>query len=58
MRELHAILAIAQRDLMKLLRDRPRLVTTLIFPLLFIGILGGSLQANLGRSVGFTVWPL
>lgn len=53
MRELHAILAIAQRDLMKLLRDRPRLVTTLIFPLLFIGILGGSLQANLGRSVGF-----
>ena len=53
MSELGPILAIAQRDLMKLLRDRPRLVTTLVFPLLLIGVLGGSLQANLGRHVGF-----
>src|SRR5437868_15415796 len=53
MNELGPILAIAQRDLMKLLRDRPRLVTTLVFPLLLIGVLGGSLQANLGRHVGF-----
>jgi len=53
MNELGPILAIAQRDLMKLLRDRPRLVTTLVFPLLLIGVLGGSLQANLGRNVGF-----
>ena len=53
MSELGPILAIAQRDFMKLLRDRPRLVTTLVFPLLLIGVLGGSLQANLGRSVGF-----
>src|SRR5712691_11801470 len=51
--EIGPILAIAQRDLMKLLRDRPRLVTTLVFPLLLIGVLGGSLQANLGRNVGF-----
>ena len=47
------ILAIAQRDPMKLLRDRPRMVTTLVFPLLLIGVLGGSLQSNLGRNVGF-----
>lgn len=53
MSELGPVLAIAQRDFMKLLRDRPRLVTTLVFPLLLIGVLGGSLQANLGRSVGF-----
>lgn len=53
MSELGPVLAIAQRDFMKLLRDRPRLVTTLMFPLLLIGVLGGSLQANLGRSVGF-----
>jgi ABC-2 type transport system permease protein len=53
MSELSPVLAIAQRDFMKLLRDRPRLVTTLVFPLLLIGVLGGSLQANLGRSVGF-----
>src|SRR5256712_7468850 len=53
MSELGPVLAIAQRDLMKLLRDRPRLVTTLAFPLLLIGVLGGSLQANLGRNLGF-----
>ena len=53
MTELGPVLAIAQRDLMKLLRDRPRLVTTLVFPLLLIGVLGGSLQANLGRNLGF-----
>ncbi len=53
MSELGPVMAIAQRDLMKLLRDRPRLVTTLAFPLLLIGVLGGSLQANLGRNVGF-----
>ncbi len=53
MSELGPVLAIAQRDLMKLLRDRPRLVTTLVFPLLLIGVLGGSLQANLGRNLGF-----
>jgi ABC-2 type transport system permease protein len=53
MTELGPVLAIAQRDLMKLLRDRPRLVTTLVFPLLMIGVLGGSLQANLGRNAGF-----
>jgi ABC-2 type transport system permease protein len=52
MREASAVAAIAQRDLMKLLRDRPRLITTLLFPLLFIGVLGGSLQTNLGRSAG------
>src|SRR5438270_572854 len=39
MSELGPILAIAQRDLMKLLRDRPRLLTTLVFPLLLIGVL-------------------
>jgi ABC-2 type transport system permease protein len=53
MSEIGPILAIAQRDLMKLLRDRPRLVTTLVFPLLLIGVLGGSLQSNLGRNLGF-----
>ena len=52
LQEGNAAAAIAQRDLMKLLRDRPRLITTLLFPLLFIGVLGGSLQTNLGHSAG------
>jgi ABC-2 type transport system permease protein len=51
--ELHAVLALAQRDLTKLLRDRARLITTIIFPFIFIGALGGTLSANFGRGPGF-----
>jgi ABC-2 type transport system permease protein len=53
MTEVNAILAISYRDLIKLLRDPIRMVTTFIFPLIFIGILGGSLQANFGASSGY-----
>jgi ABC-2 type transport system permease protein len=48
MRELSAILAIAQRDLTKLIRDRTRLIADLAFPIIFIGILGPALQASFG----------
>jgi ABC-2 type transport system permease protein len=48
--ELNALLAIAYRDLLKFLRDRSRIVGTLIFPVVFIGALGGSLQATFGQS--------
>lgn len=51
--ELSSILAIAQRDLLKFLRDRPRLVATFVFPLIFIAALGGSLQLSLGEVVGY-----
>lgn len=52
-REFNAILTIAFRDLTKLLRDRPRLLASLIFPLIFIGVLGGGLQASLGKVADF-----
>lgn len=48
-----AILAIAYRDLLKFLRDPLRLVSTLIFPVIFIGILGGSFETNLGTDFGY-----
>jgi len=48
-----AILAIASRDVLKLLRDRTRLVFTFVFPVIFIGLMGGTLQGNLGRAAGF-----
>jgi ABC-2 type transport system permease protein len=51
--ELSAILTIASRDLLKLLRDRSRLIFTLIFPFIFIGLMGGTLQGNLGKAAGF-----
>ncbi|MFN2520567.1 MAG: ABC transporter permease [Candidatus Limnocylindria bacterium] len=53
MSEAGAILALAQRDFTKLLRDRARLVTTLIFPFVFIAALGGSLQASFGGIAGY-----
>lgn len=53
MSEVNAILAISFRDFLKLLRDPARMVSTFVFPLIFIGILGGSLQANLGAEAGY-----
>jgi ABC-2 type transport system permease protein len=50
---LSAILVLAHRDFIKLLRDRTRLVTTLIFPFVFIGALGGSLKSNFGEAAGY-----
>ncbi len=53
MKDLNAVAVIAYRDVLKFLRDRPRLISTLIFPFVFVGALGGSLQANLGASAGY-----
>lgn len=53
MKELNGILAIATRDLIKFLRDKPRFFGTFMFPIIFIGVLGGSLQANIGKQIGF-----
>lgn len=53
-RELNAFTIIAHRDLLKLFRDMPRLVSSLIFPLIFIGILGGTFEANLGANLGYS----
>lgn len=55
MHELNAILIIATRDFLKFSRDRSRLLATFIFPLVFIGVLGGTMQANLGEQVGYNL---
>lgn len=56
-REFNAILTVAYRDLLKFLRDPSRLIGTLVFPVIFIGILGGSLQSNIGGSLGYNFLP-
>lgn len=53
--ELSAVLAIAHRDFIKLLRDRARILSDFAFPLIFIGILGTSLQAGFGSSGGINL---
>ncbi|MCA9379030.1 ABC transporter permease [Candidatus Dojkabacteria bacterium] len=50
---LNSIITIAYRDFIKFLRDPRRVVFSFIFPILFIGVLGGSLQQNLGDSAGY-----
>lgn len=53
LRELNSILTIAFRDFTKLLRDKARIISSFIFPVIFIGALGGSFEANLGNVVNF-----
>lgn len=56
MKELNAFAAIAYRDLLKFLRDRPRIVGTLVFPLIFVVILGGALKAVVQQGYDFQVF--
>lgn len=51
--ELSAVVALAYRDLMKLIRDPVRLAVSLIFPVIFIGILGGSFQSGFGSMIDY-----
>jgi ABC-2 type transport system permease protein len=53
MNNINAILALAYRDLLKFLRDRPRLIGTFIFPFIFILAMGGMLQASFGEGIEF-----
>jgi ABC-type multidrug transport system, permease component len=55
MHELSAVLAIAHRDFIKLIRDRARLISDLAFPLIFIGILGTTLQAGFGTTSDYNL---
>ncbi len=51
---LNSIFIIAYRDILKLFRDRRRLVAGLIFPIASIAVLGASLDSNLSKTVGFS----
>src|ERR1035438_3271106 len=56
--ELSGVAVIAQRDVTKLLRDRPRLAVNLAFPVLLIGGLGSILQPTVGRVTGLNAVKL
>ncbi len=57
MGELSAVLTLAHRDFIKLVRDRTRIVADFSFPLIFIGILGPTLQAGFGDAAGIDLLP-
>jgi ABC-2 type transport system permease protein len=50
--QLWALLAIAQRDVTKLLRDHTRLAVNLAFPIMLMAGLGNVLQPTVGRITG------
>ena len=52
---LSAIAVIAHRDLIKLLRDRVRLVSELAFPLILVLVLGPALQSGFGSPGGINL---
>jgi ABC-2 type transport system permease protein len=56
--QLSGLAIIAQRDVIKLLRDRPRLAVNLAFPILLIGGLGSILQPTVGRVTGLNAVTL
>ena len=51
--EVSAIAVIAHRDFTKLLRDRARLYSGLMFPLVLVLLLGPALQSGFGQAGGF-----
>lgn len=54
MRFIYDVLILAQRDLLKFIRDRGRIAATFIFPIIFIGVFGVTLDSGLGRTnLGF-----
>lgn len=52
-KEINAAITIAYRDIIKFFRDRTRLVFVMIFPVIFIGIIGGMFQQNLGQNIKY-----
>ena len=52
---LNALLTVAGRDVKRFMGDRAQFWASLILPVLLIGGMGGIMQSNLGRSVGFSL---
>ena len=56
-REANATFAIAWREVLRAVKSPLSLAFTVIFPVLFIGILGGSISQNLGGALPFAYLP-
>jgi ABC-2 type transport system permease protein len=56
-REANATLAIAWREVMSAVRNPVSIVVTVIIPVIFMGILGGSISQNLGAGLQYAYLP-
>jgi ABC-2 type transport system permease protein len=52
-RETNATISIAAREIMRLVKSPGGLIVDLIFPMFFLGIMGGSLSQNLAGNIGY-----
>lgn len=52
-REFNAVAAIIGRELIRVIRNPVYIAISIIFPIIFIGILGGSMSQNLAGNVGY-----
>jgi ABC-2 type transport system permease protein len=56
-REANAVFAIAWRELLRAIKSPLSIAFTIIFPVLFIGVLGGSISQNLSSALPFAYLP-
>jgi ABC-2 type transport system permease protein len=52
-REVNAAAAIAARDVARMVKSPSALVFSVVFPVIFVGVLGGSIAQNLAAHAGF-----
>ena len=57
MREANATFAIAWREILSAIRNPVSIVVTIIIPVIFMGILGGSISQNLGTGLQYAYLP-
>lgn len=53
-RELNAVAAIVAREVVRTARSPLALIVSLVFPLIFLGIMGGSVAQNLAGDIGYS----
>ena len=56
-REANAVFAIAWREVLRAVKSPLSIAFTVIFPILFIGVLGGSIAQNLGGALPYAYLP-
>ena len=57
LREANATFAIAWREILSAVRNPVSIVVTIIIPVIFMGILGGSISQNLGAALPYAYLP-
>src|SRR4051812_29294630 len=56
-REANATFAIAWREVLRAIKSPSSLAFTVIFPVIFMGVLGGSISQNLGGALPYAYLP-